>query len=96
MSPMSIDVVCQFEHSPLYALEIARKLKLEVADWSLRNENGKTVLTLVSTAITFSGSWAETAPRVQAELDAIENVLLGTLLGPAELAIAAGEARPSA
>lgn len=95
-TPMSIDIICQLEASPLYALEIARKLGLEVTDWSLGVQNGRVVITLVSPSYTFSGTWAEKAATIQNELKRIEGILVAPELAPAEIAIVTGTLQPSA
>lgn len=94
-APLSVDIICQLEASPLYALEIARKLGLEVTDWSLGVQNGRVVITLVSPSDSFSATWAEKAATIQDEIKRIEGILVAPELAPAEIAIVTGVLTPN-
>lgn len=89
---LSVDVVCQTEVGPLYAIEVARKRKLS-GNWQIGYKNGE--LTITFTAPGFDANWAEKATQLQQEVAQIERNLSMLALSPAELAILSGELTPS-
>lgn len=88
---LSVDVVCQCEIGPLYAIEVARKLGI-AGKWNIGYKNGD--LTITFTAPSIDADWAEKANNLKQEVAQIENNLNMLGLAPAELAIINGELTP--